>query len=281
MPTTKHTAPTPAQYHEYDEQGNPIHSGGYALLDAGPNLGRYVKGAALLLALVFLYQEGPSFLTQAATTPVLAAAPPAYAYTGPAQDRPLAPLSMGESEDVLGPGPVPVRERARLAGKENSVLWVARLLVSESPRPAEWPAIGGVARNRVKSGRFPDYYKSVVLQPRQFSAFNRTMPRSRRYYTTIGWDGRSTAYPARGKHRLWDQALEAAYHIVVAEDGPLVGDAFHFYHRDALTVPGPAGNRHARSGCRRLGGVPHPDWMHRPTARVVKTHRDLVVVAGL
>lgn len=50
--------------------------------------------------------------------------------------------------------------------------WLALCLVTESNRPAEWPYIAQVIENRRKTGRWGDTYRSVVLAPMQFSAFN-------------------------------------------------------------------------------------------------------------
>lgn len=264
--------PTHTPYAECDHDGNVVATGGHVPY---PAPARPVGVACAALLALFLYTEGPALLApDDGPAPAVGVA---YVYGGPAQDAPLSEWDPAWGGNALSEGAaVSVRERARRAGKENSVLWLARLLVSETDRPAEWPAIGSVVRNRVKSPRYPDWYHKVVLQDRQFSAFNRSMPASRRFYTRIGWDGRSGGRAVPG----WEDALEVALHVVTV-GGPLPGDAHHFYHRDALTVEGAAGNRHARTGCPRLGGVPHPEWMHRPTARVVHTHRDLVVVAGL
>lgn len=51
--------------------------------------------------------------------------------------------------------------------------WLGLCLITESNRPEEWPYIAWVIRNRVESGRFRHTYESVILQPKQFSAFNK------------------------------------------------------------------------------------------------------------
>jgi hypothetical protein len=50
--------------------------------------------------------------------------------------------------------------------------WLALCLCTESNRPEEWPAIAQVIENRLSSGRWGNTYKSVILAPQQFSAFN-------------------------------------------------------------------------------------------------------------
>lgn len=54
----------------------------------------------------------------------------------------------------------------------NDLDWLALCLVTESNRPNEWPYIAQVIENRRKTGRWGDTYRSVVLAPMQFSAFN-------------------------------------------------------------------------------------------------------------
>lgn len=51
--------------------------------------------------------------------------------------------------------------------------WLGLCLVTESNRPSEWPYIAWVVRNRLDSHRFRHTYEAVILQPSQFSAFNK------------------------------------------------------------------------------------------------------------
>lgn len=50
--------------------------------------------------------------------------------------------------------------------------WAALTIVTETNRPHEMLPIAWVLRRRVESPRFPDTMQAVVLQPRQFSAWN-------------------------------------------------------------------------------------------------------------
>jgi hypothetical protein len=54
--------------------------------------------------------------------------------------------------------------------------WIGLCLVTESNYPFEWPAVAAVIRNRIDSRRFPSTAGEVVLQPKQFSAFNPFTP---------------------------------------------------------------------------------------------------------
>lgn len=50
--------------------------------------------------------------------------------------------------------------------------WAALTIVTETKRPHEMLPIAWVLRRRVESPRFPDTMQAVVLQERQFSAWN-------------------------------------------------------------------------------------------------------------
>lgn len=55
---------------------------------------------------------------------------------------------------------------------KTSVEWAALTVVTETNQPHEMLPILWVLRRRVESPRFPDTMQAVVLQPRQFSAWN-------------------------------------------------------------------------------------------------------------
>lgn len=50
--------------------------------------------------------------------------------------------------------------------------WAGLCALTETNRPEEQEYVLWVIRNRVESPRFPDTYEEVILQPKQFSAFN-------------------------------------------------------------------------------------------------------------
>lgn len=50
--------------------------------------------------------------------------------------------------------------------------WAGLCALAETSRPDEQEYVLWVIRNRVESPRFPDTYERVILQPKQFSAFN-------------------------------------------------------------------------------------------------------------
>src|SRR5690554_7258256 len=63
------------------------------------------------------------------------------------------------------------------AFEADEILWLARCIYSESNRPEEQRLVAWVVRNRVETRYRGDTYREVVLEPRQFSAFNRPTPR--------------------------------------------------------------------------------------------------------
>lgn len=68
---------------------------------------------------------------------------------------------------------------ARLSPFEmDEVVWLARCIYSESDEPHEQELVAWVVRNRVETGFRGRTYREVVLEAKQFSAFNR--PSSRR-----------------------------------------------------------------------------------------------------
>jgi hypothetical protein len=54
----------------------------------------------------------------------------------------------------------------------TSADWAGLCALTETSRPEEQEYVLWVIRNRVESPRFPDTYEGVILQPKQFSAFN-------------------------------------------------------------------------------------------------------------
>lgn len=68
--------------------------------------------------------------------------------------------------------------------RHPETLWLARAIYSETNRPEEMRLVAWVIRNRVEQNfRGKSTYKDVVLDPKQFSAFNRSNG-LREYYMT-------------------------------------------------------------------------------------------------
>ena len=94
---------------------------------------------------------------------------------------------------------------------DAETLWLARCIYSESDRPHEQELVAWVVRNRVATGyRGRRTYEGVVLDNKQFSAFNRGAPR-RGFYLGLrpeseapGWR-RALLIAAYVRHAPWSR----------------------------------------------------------------------------
>lgn len=108
--------------------------------------------------------------------------------------------------------------------------WLALCLRSESDRPNEWLCVANVIRNRVRNRRWPDTYRGVIRQPRQFSAFNAT----RDLDNDAAFDATMQTYAGdrEGWHgNDYDRALEFAAWFIDTEwwEMPLSHATFHYW----------------------------------------------------
>ena len=119
---------------------------------------------------------------------------------------------------------IPVFSRETIG---DDVLWLARCIYSETKRTEEQELVAWVVRNRVETGyRGETSFRDVVLDPYQFSAFNRGS-RKRRFYMSL-----SPLSDARG----WLRTLKVA-HDVYYTDGaerPFAITTRHFYSERAM-----------------------------------------------
>ena len=110
--------------------------------------------------------------------------------------RPAPPARVAVAR---GPGLAEaLRSVAPAAGEaleiDSETLWLARCIYSESDLPHEQELVGWVVRNRVATGyRGRRSYEGVVLDDRQFSAFNAGGPR-RSYYLGLGPEDRTPSW---------------------------------------------------------------------------------------
>lgn len=124
--------------------------------------------------------------------------------------------------------------------------WTGLCLRTESDRPSEWPFIAWVIRRRVESPRYPDTYPEVVLQYRQFSAFNAYVLRSGlKRSETETFDQIAGKYPARQLLLAADVARSVILSIgedsIIESDRPPFGpDVMHYYSPVSMV---PAGSR--------------------------------------
>jgi len=109
---------------------------------------------------------------------------------------------------------------------KREILWLARIMYSETKRADEQHIIGWVVRNRVDTGYTGRTYESVAKHSRQFSGLN---PYDKRYEHNI-----SRWYSSEGYS--WETALELAKEVYFAPESsrPLALTTRHFYSPNAV-----------------------------------------------
>ena len=118
--------------------------------------------------------------------------------------------------------------------ERDEILWLARCIYSESDRADEQRLVAWVVRNRVETRFRGDSYREVVLEARQFSAFNDPTPRRARILALTEAD----TNPA------WQRALDIAREV---------------YHARTTERPFPATTRHFYSPV-SMKGRAEPHW---------------------
>ncbi len=109
----------------------------------------------------------------------------------------------------------------------DEVLWLARVIYSETKRPVEQELVAWTVRNRVETGyRGKTTYRSTVLDPWQYSAFNTNSPK-RQHYSTL-----AVSSTAQG----FQEALRIANRVYRADatDRPFVRTTRHFYSEQSM-----------------------------------------------
>lgn len=136
---------------------------------------------------------------------------------------------------AYGPAQEPI-EHPRPTALNESTVWLARAIYSETKLPHEQELVAWVVRNRVETGyRDRRTYKEVVLDPYQFSAFNPEAPK-RSFFLSLTPD---LQLPA------WQQALWIAHYV---------------RHADPVFRPFSIETRHFYSE-RSMNGRRHPYWV--------------------
>jgi len=109
----------------------------------------------------------------------------------------------------------------------DDVLWLARVIYSETKRPYEQELVAWTVRNRVETAyRGNVTYQSVVLDPWQFSAFNRNAPK-RAHYTGLDQNSQAAG---------WQTAIRIAQDVIEAPayERPFVQQTRHFYSERSM-----------------------------------------------
>jgi hypothetical protein len=128
------------------------------------------------------------------------------------------------------------QDRARMSGTnkpimthldKREILWLARIMYSETKREHEQELIGWVVRNRVDTGYTGRTYEDVAKHSAQFSGLH---PTDNRYEHNI-----SRWYESDGES--WGKALSLAKKVYFADESerPLALTTRHFYSPNAVS----------------------------------------------
>jgi len=111
---------------------------------------------------------------------------------------------------------------------EEEVLWLARLVYSETKRPEEQVLVAWVVRNRVEAGYKGKSYKEVALHDSQFSGLN-SFDRNYRHNITRNYGDDGDA---------WENALSVAKAVYNAPEvlRPFPKTVKHFYSPISVRV---------------------------------------------
>ena len=141
----------------------------------------------------------------------------------PTSEVPSAPAPIEE----VAPTPEPAGPAFSLEAVDADVLWLARCIYSETKQADEQELVAWVVRNRVETKyRGKTRYQDVVLDPYQFSAFNKDSHK-KRFYSGLTPTSRS---------RGWTTALEIAHDVYHApvETRPFGKKTRHFYSERSM-----------------------------------------------
>jgi len=129
------------------------------------------------------------------------------------------------------------------AHKHEQFLWLARAIFSETTRPQEMYYVGWVIRNRVEMNyNGKSTYRGVVLDHRQFSAFNSGSSK-RPFYVNLGVD-----YLGSSFQKSWFRALDTARRVMEADSSNRPFSPYTLYFYSEISMP---------------DHNPHPIWASR------------------
>lgn len=179
--------------------------------DAPPDTRRMTSVLTILIFSALLFAGAPTLTAIAEDNQLLSLD---RLMTSLQNEQPVhASLLQTEKEEVVVPD-------------EEEILWLARALYSETKISWEQRLVAWVIRNRVESLRYPDTYKNVVLDPKQFSGFNPTDPNYKI----------NTLLEAEDQYLAWQSALAVARDVYGAPDTEriLPPNVLHFYSPHAV-----------------------------------------------
>lgn len=120
---------------------------------------------------------------------------------------------------------------------KREILWLARIIYSETKRPREQRLVAWVVRNRVDTGYTGQTYEAVANHSAQFSGLQ---PYDSRYQHNV-----SRYWASKGEN--WQTALEIAQEVYFAPESarPFSVTTRHFYSPVAVNKPAWARGRKA------------------------------------
>ncbi len=121
------------------------------------------------------------------------------------------------------------------SAEKEEILWLARVIFSETKDVEEMEQIAWVVRNRVENGRWGSSYKEVVLSPSQFSGLDSW---DTQYHININLE-----YDTNNS--IWRKALTIAEEVYNADndDRILSNSVQHFYSPHVVKTPSWAENK--------------------------------------
>lgn len=184
-------------------------------------------------ALILLGCLGTLLLSAAKITAVFPSAPSASSSVVSAESDSASAIEAANFQLLsasYGPAQPPIEKpNITPAIVNESTVWLARAIYSETKLPHEQELVAWVVRNRVESQyRGRGTYKEVVLDPYQFSAFN-PGAQKRSFYLSLTPD---VQLPT------WQQALWIAHYVRHADEvyRPFSPETRHFYSERSMTT---------------------------------------------
>lgn len=127
---------------------------------------------------------------------------------------------------------------------KNPEDWLALVTVTESNLPHEYAYLQWVMRNRVESPRFPDTYRDMLMQPRQFSALNRWCSDRNQIKGQLQpdeiWRLLFASRDAVEREKLFPLALACAKEVLAAPRwrAPFDPEVLHYYSPQSMIPKG-------------------------------------------
>jgi hypothetical protein len=144
----------------------------------------------------------------------------------PIEAATAAQLAVAETKEAIYKSEP--QDPIRTVKDDDEILWLARVIYSESKRAEEERLVAWTVRNRVETGyRGNETYQDAALDPKQYSGLNKG---DAQYKINI-----SRTYASTGK--AWQQAVAIAHEVYYAPstERPFSVTVRHFYSPISVT----------------------------------------------